>query len=119
MKRFIKKNLTAEAKTLKQLSQIDVSSKKVQLEPSDVNIGVAANSFPVKASVPAPDQKTFRTDCHNFLAATVSKISERSPFKDKFVPTIFCFFPGAICYCTGLIYEKKMENNSQILYDRK
>ena len=52
--------------------------KKVQLEPSDVNISGVAYSFLAKASVPAQDRKkTFRTDCSNFLAAAVCKVLER------------------------------------------
>ena len=42
---FIKKDVMAEAKTAKQLSQIDVSSEKVRLEPSEEDIVVAADSF--------------------------------------------------------------------------
>ena len=45
---FIKKDVVAEAKTAKQLSEIDVSSNKVQLELSDLDVGVAANSFVAK-----------------------------------------------------------------------
>ena len=30
---------------------------KVQLEPSDVDVGVRANGFPAKTSVPAQDKK--------------------------------------------------------------
>ena len=78
VKRFIKKDFMKEAETAKQLSEIDVSLKKVQLEPSDVNISVVAYSFLAKASVPAQDKKkTFRTDCCNFLAAAVCKVLER------------------------------------------
>lgn len=47
----------AEAKTANQLSLIDVSSKNVKLEPSDVDVDVTANSFLAKASVPAQDKK--------------------------------------------------------------
>ena len=42
---LIKKYVMAEAKTAKQLSQIDVSSEKVRLEPSDADIVVATDSF--------------------------------------------------------------------------
>ena len=41
MKRFIKKDVMAETETAKQLSQIYFSSKKVQLEPLDVDMDVA------------------------------------------------------------------------------
>ena len=64
-----------EAITLKQLGQIDVSSKKVQLELSDIDTGVAAIGFSEKTSAPAQDEKTFRTVFHNFLAGTVSTLS--------------------------------------------
>ena len=46
----------AEARTMKQQRQVDVSSKKVQLEPSGVDIDVVANSFLARASVPAQDK---------------------------------------------------------------
>ena len=55
---FIKKDVMAEAKTAKQLSQIDVSSEKVRLEPSEEDIVVAADSFFfAKTSVPTQDKE--------------------------------------------------------------
>ena len=51
--------------------------KKVLFEPSDEDIGVTANSFCAKTNAPAYDEK-FRTDCTNFLAATVPKILQRN-----------------------------------------
>ena len=40
--------LWQKLKLAKQLSKIDVSSNKVQLELSDLDVGVAANSFLAK-----------------------------------------------------------------------
>ena len=80
---LIKKYVMAEAKTAKQLSQIDVSSEKVRLEPSDADIVVATDSFFGQKPVAQLKQKTLRTDCHNFLAAAVFEILERSPIKYK------------------------------------
>ena len=57
----------AEAKTAKQLSQIDVSSKKVWFELSDANIVVVANSFLAKTSAPTQDRKHLELPVITFL----------------------------------------------------
>ena len=57
----------AEAKTAKQLSQIDVSSKKVWFELSDANIVVVANSFLAKTSAPTLDRKHIELPVITFL----------------------------------------------------
>ena len=66
-------------------------------------IQITANRSPTKASDPAQDKKTFRTDCRNIHASALSKILEGSPIKYKIDWAICCCVSGA---------ENQRENKS-------
>ena len=96
LKRFVKKEVIADADTFSKLMKISVESTEIWCVYKEVDLGVAAKTELAQCKVSDREKLEFRMECIKFLSAMSARIFERSPLKYSMVRFASCLAPASV-----------------------
>ena len=108
LKRVLKPEIYAKIKTSEDVFKLELDTAGVYINPKDLDLYNSAKSG-LRSTNHGKDQKSvlkFKTECLDFLKATIKKILQRSPLKYSLARAMSCLSPEVILQPSLLRLDK-------------